>query len=286
MTLNPLGNLGIGVGNAEGALEVARTGEHTEVFATSYDGEPAFLTRTARGTPAAPTAVQAGDGLGFFAAGGYGATGFSSERAGMGAIAAENWTDDAQGALLVFGTTPMGAGVAGITMVIMPDGNVGIGTPLPPGVLPTVTDKLEVFGDVRVGNADTNGCLKNFAGTGMAGTCASDVRLKRDITPFGSVLGQLTALQPVHYFWRASEFPERRFGDGRAYGLIAQDVEQALPELVVTNADGFKAVDYTKLPLLTVQAVKELKAENEALKERLAGLERLVTEMLAAADRR
>ncbi len=33
----------------------------------------------------------------------------------------------------------------------------------------------------------------------------------------------------------------------------------SLPELVVTSEDGYKAVDYTKLPLLTIQAVKELK---------------------------
>ena len=127
--------------------------------------------------------------------------------------------------------------------------------------------------------------MKNFAGTGIAGTCASDRRFKKDITPFGPVLSHLTALQPVQYFWRSADFPERHFGDQRAYGLIAQDVEQVLPELVVTNEDGFKAVDYSKLPLLTIQAVKELKTENDALKRRVAELERLVTEMLAAARR-
>ena len=78
----------------------------------------------------------------------------------------------------------------------------------------------------------------------------------------------------------------------RAYGLIAQDVEQVLPELVVTNEDGFKAVDYSKLPLLTIQAVKDLKSEvkelsteNDTLKQRLAELERLVAELLAAPRR-
>ena len=114
-------------------------------------------------------------------------------------------------------------------------------------------------GDIRVGTTGTNGCIRNFAGTGIIGTCVSDRRYKKDITPFSSVLNQLTALQPVHYFWRAAEFPQQQFGDGRAYGLIAQDVEDVLPDLVVTNEDGFKAVDYTKLPLLTIQAVKELK---------------------------
>jgi hypothetical protein len=63
--------------------------------------------------------------------------------------------------------------------------------------------------------------------------------------------------------------------------LIAQDVEKVLPDLVETDADGFKAVNYSKLPLLTIQAVKELKAENDALKQRIAELERLVTEIAA-----
>ena len=78
------------------------------------------------------------------------------------------------------------------------------------------------------------------------------------------------------------EFPERHFGDAQAYGLIAQDVEEVLPELVVTNEDGYKAVDYSKLPLLTIQAVKELntevrglRTENDELKQRLADLERM-----------
>ena len=59
-----------------------------------------------------------------------------------------------------------------------------------------------------------------------------------------------------------------------------------LPELVVTNDDGFKAVDYSELPLLTIQAVKDLKSENDALKQRVAELERLVNELLATSPRR
>ena len=113
------------------------------------------------------------------------------------------------------------------------------------------------------------------------GTCSSDRRLKRDITPFGPVLNQLTALQPVHYFWRAREFPDRHFGSSQAAGLIAQDVEQVLPELVETDSDGYKAVNYSKLPLLTIQAMKELHAENEGLKARISELERLMKQLLS-----
>jgi hypothetical protein len=43
---------------------------------------------------------------------------------------------------------------------------------------------------------------------------------------------------------------------GRSIGLLAQDVEQVAPELVVTDEEGFKNVDYTRLTVLLVQAVK------------------------------
>jgi hypothetical protein len=164
---------------------------------------------------------------------------------------------------------------------ITSDGHFGLGTTAP-------ADRLQVIGDIRVGTSGSNGCIKDFAGTGIAGTCSSDVRLKKDIVPFGSVLTQLAALRPVHYLWRSTEYPERRFGNGRSYGLIAQEVETVLPELVVTGEDGYKAVDYSKLPLLSVQAIKELRAENESLKRelqplkaRLTELERLMSELLS-----
>jgi hypothetical protein len=288
MTLDPFGNLGIGTTFPQEAVEIVRQGS-AAFHATTYSGASApgefnFMTRAARGTPGAPAAVQSGDELGGFGATGYGTTDFGNFGAGMGAFAAENWTDTAQGAVLVLGTTPLGANDGEINIVIMPGGNTGIGLPIT-NALPVVTDRLEVFGDIRVGTTGTNGCVKNFAGTGIAGTCPSDRRFKKEITPFGSVLNELTALQPVHYYWRAEDFPTRRFGNSRSYGLIAQDVEHVLPELVATDSDGYKAVDYSQLPVLTIQAVKELKTENDALKERVTELERMVAEMLAATRR-
>jgi len=271
-------------------VELVREGQQGASFlATTYGAEQtngggAFAIRNARGTAAAPAAVELGDSLGYFVGNGYGTSGFGNEFAGgMVIVAAENWTDASQGALLAFITQPVGSNEGAGSMVIMPNGNVGIGTFTD---IPTVADKLQVFGDIRVGTTGANGCLKNFAGSPLTGTCASDQRFKKDITPFTRVLDQFTALQPVHYFWRAAEFPEQHFGDSRAYGLIAQDVEQVLPELVVTNEDGFKAVDYSKLPLLTIQAVKDLESENDALTKRVAELERLVTELIATASRR
>ena len=290
MTLSDAGNLGLGTGNKAlfAPLEVARTGTNAGVVSTLYangtDAGSFFVAQTARGTAAAPTAIQAGDFLGALLISGYGTTEFN-EAAVVGAVAAENFTDAARGTVLGFGTTPLGGNDTVINMALLPSGNLGIGTPFDVNGLPTATDRLQVFGDVRVGTTGTNGCVKNFAGTQIAGTCSSDRRLKKDITPFGRMLDKVTALQPVHYFWRVSEFPDRHFGNAQNYGLIAQDVEQVLPELVATDTDGYKVVDYSKLPLLTIQAVKDLKSENDTLKQRVSDLERLVNELLAATPR-
>ncbi len=59
-----------------------------------------------------------------------------------------------------------------------------------------------------------------------------------------------------------------------------------LPELVSIDAEGFKAVNYSALPLLTIQAVKELKAENDRLKLHTAALERRLAALEARQPNR
>ena len=128
--------------------------------------------------------------------------------------------------------------------------NVGIGTQGP-------LDRLHVFGDIRVGTNLNNGCLKNNNGGTITGTCSSDARFKRDLITFGPTLHKLTRLQPKYFFWRAAEFPDKNFGSAREAGLIGQEVEQVMPELVSEDEHGYKLVDYSKLPLMLLQAVKE-----------------------------
>ena len=149
-------------------------------------------------------------------------------------------------------------------MAIMPGGNVGIGTF---NEIPTITDKLQVFGDIRVGTTGTNGCSRTSTGTASLGTLLVRPALQeRHHAVRPGARASSRRCSPCTTSGARPNFPTQHFGDSRAYGLIAQDVEQVLPELVVTNDDGFKAVDYSKLPLLTIQAVKELKSENDALK--------------------
>jgi hypothetical protein len=268
MTVNAAGNVGIGTSFPQSAVDVLRNGD-AEIVAKSFgNGDAKFEGYKAGGTAAAPTAVQAGDSLVELLGGGHTGTTFVDERGGMAVIAAEDWTDTAQGTALIWGTTPLGDTEIGVVMAMLPNGNLGVGTGSDVNGSPIALDRLHVAGDVRVAN-----CVKNSGGTQIAGTCPSDARYKKDITPFGPVLARVAALQPVHYYWRAAEYADRHFGTGRTYGLIAQEVEQVLPELVVTGEDGYKAVDYSKLPLLAVQAIKELQAENETLKSQVAELE-------------
>ena len=145
-------------------------------------------------------------------------------------------------------------------------GNVGIGTTSP-------VTALQVVGDIRVGTSGSNGCVQNFAGTALAGTCSSDARLKSNILPFAPILDKLVKLQPVHFDWNIEQYPDYHFGPGRNSGLLAQDVEKVFPEMVSADARGFKMVNYSELPYLTLAAIRELKTDNDALRTRLAALE-------------
>ncbi len=152
-------------------------------------------------------------------------------------------------------------------MVVTPTGDVGIGNTNSP------TQKLDVLGNIRVGTTGTNGCIQDRSGTGIVGTCSSDLRFKKNVSPFGSVLAGFANLQPVTFDWRADEFKDRHFGTRRSYGLIAQDVEQAFPDLVTLDEQGFRAVNYSKLPLLTIQAVKEQQVQIDEQRKVIASLQ-------------
>jgi hypothetical protein len=216
----------------------------------------------------APTAVTTGDSLLRVGGGGFNGQYFHWPTGGITVTAGEDWTPTSHATRLYLSTTNTGEINQVVRMAVDADGNVGIGT----GTARAL-DRLQVTGDIRVGTIGTNGCLKHVGGGNIIGTCSSDARLKRDIVDLGDVLGNLAALRPVTFSWRADDYPERGFGEARQLGLIAQEVEQVLPELVTTDQAGFKAVDYGRLPLLAIQAIRELKARHDALEQRLRALE-------------
>lgn len=108
----------------------------------------------------------------------------------------------------------------------------------------------------------------------------SDKRLKRNIEPLDDSLNKVLELRGVSYEWRSDEFPEMGFTEGTQIGLIAQEVETIIPELVSTKDNGYKALSYEKLGAVLVEAIKEqqtiiaeLKTEIEGLRTRVEALE-------------
>ncbi len=112
---------------------------------------------------------------------------------------------------------------------------------------------------------------------------SSDQRFKTDIQAYMGALDKLKKIRGVSYYWNRDEFPDRKFKEGRQVGVIAQEVEQVIPELVSTGPDGYKAVDYAKLTPVLIEAIKEqqkyienLENKNKQMEERVRKLEEAV----------
>ncbi len=73
-------------------------------------------------------------------------------------------------------------------------------------------------------------------------------------------------LRGVRFEWRQDDFPEKKFESGAQIGLIAQEVENVLPEVVSTDEDGFKSVAYQNITAVLIEALKEQQAQIEALR--------------------
>lgn len=150
--------LGIGTTAPTSALNVVSTSGVAAEF-DSYGSSPIMKMRHANGTVAVPTGMLSGNNLGTFSMSGYGSTGFANPgKAYMSGIAAENWSDTATGAHLIFGTTAIGTSTSSERMRITSAGDVGIGTNNPAA-------KLDVNGNVNVsGNLVVSGSISGTAG--------------------------------------------------------------------------------------------------------------------------
>jgi hypothetical protein len=94
------------------------------------------------------------------------------------------------------------------------------------------------------------------------------------------------ALDGVTYYWRTDEFPDMKLEDRLQYGLIAQDLEKIVPELVNTDSEGWKSVEYTHLIPILLEALKEqlgtietLQEENTSVSKKLENYASLVSDI-------
>jgi len=127
---------------------------------------------------------------------------------------------------------------------------------------------------------DANATIFSLFSSGnvtMAGTLTqnSDKRLKKNIQPLQGSLQKILMLGGYHYNWK-----ENHRDQHVQTGLLAQQVEQQMPELVETNSAGIKSVNYSGMIPYTIEAIKELKKENEELRSELIQLKQLVKKLI------
>jgi carbonic anhydrase/acetyltransferase-like protein (isoleucine patch superfamily) len=137
---------------------------------------------------------------------------------------------------------------------------VGLGTSTP-------TEKLHVVG---------NGLFSGTVSASCGVLVCSDERYKKDIQPIQNSLSKLLQVRPVTYNWKTAEFKEKNFNDKLQIGVIAQDLEKIYPELVATDAQGYKTVDYSKFTPLLIDALQTQAAEMQALRAELEELKKLI----------
>jgi hypothetical protein len=134
---------------------------------------------------------------------------------------------------------------------------------------------LTVFGIIST--AGTSGEIR--ASSEITAYYSSDRRLKENISIITDPIAIVQKLDGVYFDWTDEHIASRGGEDGyfvrkHDLGVIAQQVEAVLPELVATREDGYKAVKYEKIVPVLIEAIKSqqndinvLKAEIQTIKD-------------------
>jgi hypothetical protein len=94
---------------------------------------------------------------------------------------------------------------------------------------------------------------------------SSDMALKENFSPISQALQKVGLISGYEFDWKDHKDP-LVIGEGHDVGIIAQEIEKVLPEVVMTRDNGKKAVNYQKIIPLLIESIKELKTELDDLK--------------------
>ncbi|MFO7754977.1 MAG: tail fiber domain-containing protein [Bacteroidales bacterium] len=155
-----------------------------------------------------------------------------------------------------------------------------------------------IYGEFDNGYVRIDGNLEVTGSVTAVTYSKSDARYKTDLQTLDGALPALDDIRPVYYNWKTGQFPEEHFSHERQLGFIAQDVEAYFPELVKTDRDGYKSLDYSRMTVVLLQAVKEqqaiieageqesrnLKKRIEDLEDRLLRMEGLLSALLSSQE--
>ena len=93
---------------------------------------------------------------------------------------------------------------------------------------------------------------------------SSDRRLKDNITPISNALEKVKQIGGYEFDWNDKQY----IHEGHDVGVMAQEIEAVLPEIVTTRENGYKAVKYEKVVALLIEAIKEQQKQIDELMRR------------------
>ena len=93
-------------------------------------------------------------------------------------------------------------------------------------------------------------------------TASSDVRLKENFESIPNALELVSQLNGTYYTWKKDAGADKP----RKLGFIAQEIEKVIPELVKTDSEGMKSVDYIGVVPVLVEALKHQQKQIDELK--------------------
>ena len=139
----------------------------------------------------------------------------------------------------------------------------------------SATDVQVQFENTTDSTSKTTGAVTIGGGLGVNNTinaggdviayASSDERLKDNIKPIEGALDKVSQISGNTFDWNEEK---QNIYKGKDYGVIAQEIEKVMPELVDTRDDGYKAVKYEKIVPLLIESIKELKKEINELKSK------------------
>jgi hypothetical protein len=115
--------------------------------------------------------------------------------------------------------------------------------------------------------ADTTG-VASFINDVVA-FASSDKRLKENVKPLDNALDKINKINGIEFDWidgKDKHGNSVHGNKGHDVGVIAQEIEEVLPEVVTTRDNGYKAVKYEKIVPLLIQAIKEQQKQIEELR--------------------
>jgi hypothetical protein len=120
------------------------------------------------------------------------------------------------------------------------------------------------FNSLGIGMAASETAGRIDATNDVVAFSTSDIRFKENIVPIENALDKISKISGNTYDWKEENKIEHGY-EGNDVGVIAQEIEAVLPQLVQTRENGFKAVKYDKLVALLIEGIKEQQTQIHSL---------------------